>query len=318
MYCLIFGGDVMAQAATQYIQARKSQLNFYRAVPLYYQNRSQNYVLYKPPGLRLSDMRIEQKLYPDRLYIKHIDKMRGIREVQSGFNKQLEQDIKSNNSKNVRKILINIVEETFSEPRSGYLEGVSETVKILVSDFANKSEVIKNLFKVSDKDYTTVLHSINVMALAIGYAHNEKFSLADKKIIGLCALLHDVGKTKIDTELLKAPRKLTDAEFQAMTSHTIHGYEILSTCKFPSEAIKLTALQHHEKLDGSGYPKRTKDISKIAKIIGLIDCYEALTNDDRPYRDAMAPLRALTLLKDDVVAGKFSRRIFEKFAYSLI
>jgi len=68
---------------------------------------------------------------------------------------------------------------------------------------------------------------------------HEKFSLADKKIIGLCALLHDVGKTKIDTELLKAPRKLTDAEFQAMTSHTIHGYEILSTCKFPSEAIKM-------------------------------------------------------------------------------
>ena len=58
------------------------------------------------------------------------------------------------------------------------------------------------------------------MALAIGYAHNEKFSLADKKIIGLCALLHDVGKTKIDTELLKAPRKLTDAEFQAASSRS--------------------------------------------------------------------------------------------------
>lgn len=56
----------------------------------------------------------------------------------------------------------------------------------------------------------------------------------------------------------------------------------------------------------------------MPKKVGLINCYEALTDDDRPYRDAMAPLKALTLLKDDVVADKYDRKIFEKFAYSLI
>jgi HD-GYP domain-containing protein (c-di-GMP phosphodiesterase class II) len=122
----------------------------------------------------------------------------------------------------------------------------------------------------------------------------------------------------VSSEILQAPRKLTDDEFQKIKAHTIYGYEILNKCKFSSNQIKLTAWQHHEKLDGSGYPNRVSDISRMAQIIGLIDCYEALTNDDRPYRDSMAALKALTLLKDDVVAGKYSRRIFEKFAYSLI
>ena len=156
------------------------------------------------------------------------------------------------------------------------------------------------------------------MALAIGYAHNENFSKKEKKIVGLCALLHDVGKTKINSDILQSSRKLSDAEFEEIKAHTIHGYNILDKCKFFYNEIKWTALQHHEKLDGTGYPKNLTDILNMSQIVGLIDCYEALTNDDRPYRDAMAPLKALTLLKDDVVAGKYSRWIFEKFAYSLI
>ena len=56
----------------------------------------------------------------------------------------------------------------------------------------------------------------------------------------------------------------------------------------------------------------------MAEVVGLIDCYEALTNDDRPYRNAMDPLKGLTIIKDDVMAGKFSKSVFEKFAYSLL
>jgi HD-GYP domain-containing protein (c-di-GMP phosphodiesterase class II) len=77
-------------------------------------------------------------------------------------------------------------------------------------------------------------------------------------------------------------------------------------------------LQHHEKIDGSGYPRRLNRISKTAQIVGLVDCYEALTSDDRPYRNAMDPFKALTVIKDEVIAGKFNKRIFEKFCYSLL
>lgn len=275
-------------------------------------------MLYKPVGLKLSEMRINEELYPEKLYLKRIDKLRGIREVQKEFNQQLKTDIQSNNAISLKNTLVSIVQETFSEPRSGSIEGILETVDILVSDFASQTEVIKNLFRVSNKDYTTVLHSINVMALSIGYAQNENFSKTEKRILGLCALLHDVGKTKISSEILRAPRKLNEREFKEMKAHTFYGYKILSKCKIFNDEIKLTALQHHEKLDGSGYPNKDANISRMAQIIGIIDCYEALTNDDRPYRDSMAPLKALTLLKDDVVAGKYNRRVFEKFAYSLL
>jgi putative nucleotidyltransferase with HDIG domain len=301
-----------------YIQARKSNLNYYQAVPLFYHNDNGGFVLYKPAGFKLADIRIDQKRHPEKLYIKKTDKLAGIREVQTAFNKKLKKDIRSQDPEKVKDTIIAIVEETYDEPRSGSIEGLSETVNILVSDFTNETKVIRNLLFVSQNDYSTVLHSINVMALVIGYASCENYSLADKKKLGLAALLHDVGKAKIVSEILLAPRKLTDDEFDKMKSHTTIGYRILSNCKFSNSDIKLTALQHHEKIDGSGYPKGLHHISKTAQIIGLIDCYEALTTDDRPYRSSMDPLKALTIIQNDLKSGKFDRRIFEKFCYSLL
>ena len=156
------------------------------------------------------------------------------------------------------------------------------------------------------------------MALAISYANYENYSLAEKKILALSALLHDVGKTQLDVDILKTPRRLTDEEFSKMQKHTIIGYQILKNCRFADPQIMRTALQHHEKRDGTGYPNGSIRISKMAQIVAIIDCYEALTFDDRPYRDAAEPLRALTIIKDDVEAGKFNKQIFEKFAYSLL
>lgn len=302
----------------QYIQARKSLLNFYKDVPLYYCTEDEKFVLYKSSGITLFELRIEEGLYPDKLYIRQEDKIRGIQEVQKVFNQQLKKDIGSGNPEKVKETLINIMEETLTEPKSGSLEGVSETMNIIVSEYAEHCDVMKNLLDVTSKDYTTAFHSINVMSLVLGYAFYVNYSLPQKKILGLSALLHDVGKTKTDTELLTMTEILTEEQFKEMQRHTIEGYNILSNCKFEDKEIKYTALNHHEKLDGSGYPYGKKKISETAQIIGLIDCYEALTNDDRPYRRATDPLSALTLIKKDVEEGKFNRNIFENFAYSLV
>jgi len=302
----------------QYIPARKTQLHYYKKVPLYIQGKGHKFVLYKPAGMTLHDMRIEEGLHPAKLYIKQADKINGIQEVQKVFNRQLKENIQSNNPEQVKEIVVNIMEETLTEPRSGSLEGVTETVDLLVAEYTQESDVIKNLWDVSSKDYTTVLHSINVMALVLSYASYAGFSLAQQKIFGLCALLHDVGKTKINTDLLTAPRKLTDEEFSEIQRHTTMGFNILNKCNFKNNEIKLVALQHHEKLDGSGYPNQLTRTPEASQIIAFIDCYEALTNDDRPYRSAMDPLKALKLIKKDVEAGKFDKKIFEKFAYSLL
>ena len=76
--------------------------------------------------------------------------------------------------------------------------------------------------------------------------------------------------------------------------------------------------EHHEKIDGSGYPFGVTDVSYVGQIVGLVDCYEALTSDERAYRKPMSPLDTLTLLKGDMLAGKFSAELFQQFAYSLV
>ncbi len=290
----------------------------YTAVPLYYQTDDKKFSLYKPAGISVNERRVEKGLLPGRLYVKRQDKIKSVWELQKTLNRQLKEDLSSNRPENLKKTLINIVQESFAEPRGGSLEGLSETANILVKETIKESDIVNNFLNVSYKNYTTVLHSINVMVLALGYAAYEKYSLAEKKILGLSALLHDVGKIKITAELFTAPKKLSDDEFKMMQTHTVLGYQILSNCKFGNPEIKLCALQHHEKLDGSGYPGGLKQFSKQAQIIGLIDSYEALTNDDRPYRNVLAPLKALTILKDDVEQGKFDKKIFENFAYSLL
>ena len=81
----------------------------------------------------------------------------------------------------------------------------------------------------------------------------------------------------------------------------------------------MTALQHHEKLDGSGYPLHTTNIEEFAQIVSIIDCYEALTNDDRLYRKSMTPLNALEVIQAEIVdTGKFSKELFKNFAHLLL
>jgi HD-GYP domain-containing protein (c-di-GMP phosphodiesterase class II) len=156
------------------------------------------------------------------------------------------------------------------------------------------------------------------MAFALVFASHNGYPKSQAKILGLSGLLHDVGKTKIDNDLLRAPRKLTDQEFDEIKGHTLIGFDILRNCRFQDQEISLSALQHHEKLDGSGYPNQKTEISPVGQIIGMIDCYEALTNDDRPYRNAMGVFDTLSkIIKADVEKGKFSKKIYSQFVRSL-
>jgi putative nucleotidyltransferase with HDIG domain len=303
---------------TNYIKVRKSNLFLYQTVPLYFRANSERFGIYKPAGINLKEMRVRENLVPRQLYLKKADKAKASRDVQKAFNQQLKYDIKSNNLKNVKATVVTLVEEMFSEAATGVLEGLSSTVNIMVGEYIKEPEILKNFWLISDKDYTTALHSVNVMALAIRYAISRKYNKTKTKLLGLCALLHDVGKTRTDINILTAPRKLSDKDFAKIKSHPIQGYNLLKRCKFSNPEIKLTALQHHEKLDGSGYPNGLTQISTVAQIISILDCFEALTNDDRPYRDSMIPFKALDLIQKDVSEGKFARDVYANFLYSLL
>jgi putative nucleotidyltransferase with HDIG domain len=304
---------------TDIIQVKSSNLNLYRKVPFYYENRHGDYALYKPIGVTLSEMRIRERMHPKKLYIKRKNKIEAIQEIQTEYNREIKMCLRENDLIKVRGIVQNIVQTTLDEPVTGSLEGVSTTVNILVGEVARNRDIVKVLFDLTSKDYTTTRHSVNVMALALSYANHVNFDKQKKKVLGISALLHDVGKARINTEILKSPRKLTDNEFHEIKKHTTKGFNILGTCKFSNSEIKTTALEHHEKLDGSGYPDQKTDIPEFAQIVAIIDCYEALTNDERVYRKAADPLSALKTIQTEIVdAGKFSRIIFKNFSYSLL
>lgn len=301
----------------RFIAIRNSQINYYKNVGLYYIEGG-SFVLYKPPGKLITDLRMKEARHPTELYIHQNDRMTAIKELQKGFNRHIVQSIKSGNAVSVKSTLCNLVTETLAEPRSGTLRVLPETVDILVSGYSKNPEIIKTFASISFKDYSTVIHSVNVMALTLGFCFHSKLSLNETNRLGLSALLHDVGKTEIPNNILKAPRKLTDEEFETMKRHPKIGEYIIKIKSEIGGGIARGALEHHEKLDGSGYPKGARHISFVGQLLGIIDCYEALTNEERPYRRAKSPLDTLKLIKTDVEAGKFDRKIFEKFCYSLI
>ena len=300
-----------------YIRIRNSQINYYVEVPLYHRTGNNHYCLYKPPGTNLAALRLRHERHPP-LFIQEQDRIVAIKEIQKEFNKHITDSIKTGNAFKVKATLCNLVEETLAEPRSGILQALPQTIESLIAGYSERPEILKTFASISFKDYTTVIHSVNVMALTLRFCIYSKFSIKKTQKMGLGALLHDVGKTEIPSSILKAPRRLSEKEFKIMKSHPAIGNEIIREKNKIGRDVALGALEHHEKLDGSGYPRGTRSISFIGQMLGIIDCYEALTNEDRPYRRARNPLDTLKFLKDEVQAGKFNRDIFEKFCYSLV
>jgi HD-GYP domain-containing protein (c-di-GMP phosphodiesterase class II) len=271
-----------------YIPIRNSQINYYKDVGLYYVENG-SFVLYKPPGKLMADLRLKEERHPPDLYIQRKDRITAIKELQAGFNQHIFRSIKTGNAVAVKSTLCQLVEETLKEPRSGTLQVLPKTVDMLVSGYSKNPDVVKTIASISFKDYSTVIHSVNAMALTLGFCFYSKRSLRETRRLGLSALLHDVGKTEIPDDILRAPRKLTRKEFNVMKRHPKLGEFIIKVKSGIDGRIARGALEHHEKLDGSGYPKGTRHISFVGQLLGIIDCYEALTNEERPYRSAKSP-----------------------------
>lgn len=305
---------------SEWIEVRKSNIRYYNDIDLFYRTPSGEILLYKQAGLDYNAAYQKKHPYKGKLYITAEDKVKSLEVVQKEFSRHLTSNVKKKKTGEVKKELINIVEETLSQPRSGSLKVVPHTVNTIVEGFSDQPEIVKNLAIMSHIDYSTTIHSINVMALMINYCYYTGKPMDVTRDFGLAALLHDVGKAdnNFPDSLLRENRKLTDMEFEVIKTHPQLGVEILKEYGSDLAPAISGAIEHHEKLDGSGYPSGTMDISECGQILGIIDCYEAITNDERPYRNAMLPIKALTLLKGDVDKGYFNKEMFRDFAYSLV
>lgn len=152
-----------------------------------------------------------------------------------------------------------------------------------------------SVLKTEDKDFL-VAHGLNV-ALICNYT-GKWFKLSEEEIntLILCGFYYDIGKFKLPPEIIRKPDKLTPLEFEVMKAHPVHGYNLIQNLNIDGN-IKLATLMHHERCDGSGYPQKLLNdrINPYAKIISILDSYEAMTSF-RSYRAPLCPFKVIDIL----------------------
>ncbi len=157
---------------------------------------------------------------------------------------------------------------------------------------------IMALCQVSElRDVSTSGHQKEVSALAETIASRLGLSAESVLAAKYAGLIHDIGKLYLPAEILSKPAPLTKTEYELVKKHPEYGRDILSPLDFPWPIAEII-LQHHERLDGSGYPRglRNDEICIEARILAAADSFDAMTSD-RPYRDRMSPGRALSEIK---------------------
>ncbi|HEX9092409.1 MAG TPA: HD-GYP domain-containing protein, partial [Coriobacteriia bacterium] len=144
----------------------------------------------------------------------------------------------------------------------------------------------------------TAGHEVAVARLATATATELGVSDEDARVIGLAANIHDVGKMQVPAEILSKPGKLSAAEMQLVREHARAGYDIIDSIGFPWPIADMI-LQHHERMDGSGYPDglHADDIVLGARIIAVADVIEAMSSH-RPYRPALGLDVAIEWVRD--------------------
>lgn len=190
-------------------------------------------------------------------------------------------------------------------------KGISEVVSLILTDDAT----LHYLLNITSHDYYTYTHSVAVGILGIGLAKSlfRDSTNHDMRALGVGFFLHDVGKVGINPALITKPGKLTIEEMQEMRRHPSLGYKLLHETRQLTEETKTIILQHHERFDGTGYPKglRRGDIHIYGRICSIADVYDALTSD-RPYRKKMPPFTALKIMQDEMI-HHFQEDLFQKF-----
>lgn len=182
-----------------------------------------------------------------------------------------------------------VLEETGNE--------LQEVVRSLIKELRNNGEVISLLSDVFTHDDYIFTHSLNVTMYALALGKELHLTPPKMEALGLGAILHDVGKMNVPREILFKPGKLTVDEFRRIQTHTDDGFKILRQSPNIPLLAAHCAYQHHERLDGSGYPRgiRSDDIHLFGKILGIVDVFDAVTSN-RVYREAMLPHEGLEIL----------------------
>ncbi|MCX5856178.1 MAG: HD-GYP domain-containing protein [Deltaproteobacteria bacterium] len=194
--------------------------------------------------------------------------------------------------------------------------GISEIVNLILEDDAT----LLYLLNITEHDYYTYTHSVDVGILGVALAKSlfKESGNHDIHALGAGFFLHDLGKVYIDKNIINKPGKLTDEEMNEMRRHPTAGFKLLFDTNQLTDESKIIVLQHHERIDGTGYPKKLRgsEIHIYGRICAIADVFDALTTD-RPYRQKMNPFDALKLMRDEMI-HHFQKDLFERFVLLFI
>lgn len=218
------------------------------------------------------------------------------------------QDIKRDSLAVIENVMTNIC--YFDEEE---LHKIRTIITSIVEDLLFTEDILVNLSEIRAVDDYIFGHCLNVSVLSlitgIGLGY-DKEKLID---LGIGAMLHDIGKTKIDLNILNKPKGLSRSEYEIIKKHTTFGYAILNNLSNISFDSKIIALSHHERYDGNGYPQNVKenDIHEFARIVSIADVFDALTND-RIYRSKIKAKDAIDYIIS-MSGSQFDSLIVNKF-----
>jgi len=178
--------------------------------------------------------------------------------------------------------------------RSVNTQAAKKVVADMVDSVIRNPDALMCLNQLKNKDEYTALHSLRVCVLALAFGRHLDLTPEELNVLGIGALLHDVGKMKVPNDVLNKPGKLTDKEYDLMKTHVPCGVSILEqTHGIPDAAIDV-ARYHHERYAGGGYALGAKgeEIGLFGTVGAIVDCYDAITSD-RSYHSGMSAHEAL-------------------------
>lgn len=208
----------------------------------------------------------------------------------------------------------------FEEARMGNtvdVDGAKLLVEEIADSVARNPGAIISLARLKTVDDYTYMHSVAVCALMVALARQLGLDGAQTRSAGLAGLLHDLGKAVMPMAVLNKPGKLNDAEFTVIKSHPVEGHKMLLGGINVDPMALDVCLHHHEKTDGSGYPKGLKgdEISLFAKMGAVCDVYDAITSN-RPYKAGWDPAESLRKMAE-WTRGHFDPTVFQAFVKSI-
>ncbi len=206
----------------------------------------------------------------------------------------------------------NIMQNLFENPNTN-IKNSQKVITPLIDQILTNDGALKSLMKVTSYDYYTYTHSINVTIYSISIAKTLLFSKDELHNLGISAILHDIGKSKISPDIINKAGKLSDEEFLEIKKHPIYGYNIAVENGINDKAILAGIRGHHEKYDGSGYPDKLSrdEISVFAEIIAIADIFDALTTK-RSYKEPFSTFDTLLLMKKEM-ANNLNAKFLNKF-----